>query len=237
MGRGDWSPRAWARLAGVGYLVIIGAGIFAEFAVRQSLVVRGDAAATAANIVASGGLYRLGLVGDMVMLGADVLVAAALYVVFAPFSRGLALLAAFFRLAHAAVYGVMLLVAYTPLLLLGEGGYLAAFPPDRLQALALLLLEAHAYGYALALVFFGFHCLVLGHLAFWSRYVPRTLGVLLGVAGLGYLADALGRTLLADYYAHEMVFGIAVFGPAVIAELSFALWLVVRGVQADPVDA
>ena len=93
----DISQRTVAKIAGFGYLIIIIAGIFAEFFVRSALIVPGDATATAGNIMASEGLYRIGIAGDLVMLVCDVVVAWALYVLLKPVNKGLALLAAFFR--------------------------------------------------------------------------------------------------------------------------------------------
>ncbi len=225
------SPRAYARVAGLGYLIIIASGIFAEFFVRSGLIVPGDAAATAGNIIDSESLFRAGLAAEFVMLTADVLLALALYVIFREVSRSLALLAAFFRLVHAAIVGVNLLNTYVPLLLLGGSEYLGAFATDQLQALALLFLDAHSYGYVIGLVFFAFHCLVLGFLVLRSRLVPRVLGALLLAAGAGYLIDGLARTLLSNYAAYESVFAAVVFAPAFIGELAFALWLLVKGVD------
>ncbi|HKJ02969.1 MAG TPA: DUF4386 domain-containing protein [Longimicrobiales bacterium] len=231
----DRSPLFYARVAGLGYLVIIVSGIFAEFFVRSGLIVPGNAAATAHNIVASELLFRTGLASEFLMLTADVAVALALYVVFEGVSRSLALLAAFFRLTHAAVVGANLLTVYVPLLLLGDGGYLTAFDEGQRHALVLLLLQAHAYGYAVGLVFFGVYCAILGYLILASRYVPRVLGVLLLVAAAGYLIDSLGRTLLSNYDDYGALFGMLVLLPAFVAELSLALWLVVKGVDVDPV--
>lgn len=224
--------RAWARTAGLGYLVIIVTGIFAEFFVRSSLVVPGDAAATAGNILASESLFRSGLAGEFLMLLSDVLVALALYAVFSGVNRTLALLAAFFRLVHAAIVGLNLLNTWVPLLLLSGSPYLAVFEAGQLHALALLFLEAHSYGYVIGLVFFGVHCMVLGYLVFVSGFMPRVLGVLLMGAAVGYLVDSGARTLLPTYADHEGTFTLLVFVPAFVAELSFCLWLLVKGVDA-----
>lgn len=222
---------SYAKVAGLGYLLIIVSGIFGEFFVRSSLVIPGDPAATAINILGSEFLYRSGLASEFLMLSADVLVALALYVVFKGVSKSLALLAAFFRLAHASIVGINLLNAYVPLLLLGDAAYLTAFGDGQRQALALLLLEAHGYGYAIGLVFFGVYCWILGYLVLRSRYVPRVLGVLLLAAGSGYLIDSFGRTLLSDYADYQTVLGMVVLLPAFAAELSFSLWLVVKGLD------
>lgn len=221
----------YAKAAGIGYLLIIVSGIFAEFFVRSSLIVPGDPAATANNILSSELLFRSGLASEFLMLTADVAVALALYIVFKGVSESLALLAAFFRLTHASIVGANLLNIYVPLLLLKDSGYLTALGENQRQALALLLLQAHGYGYAIGLVFFGVYCLILGYLVLESRYVPRILGVLLLVAGLGYLIDSFGRTLLANYADFEALFGMVVLLPAFLAEVSFSLWLVVKGVD------
>jgi Domain of unknown function (DUF4386) len=231
----DRSLLHYARAAGVGYLVIIVTGIFAEFFVRSNLIVPGDATATAGNIVAAQSLYRVGLIGELLMLACDVMVALALYVVFEPVSRSLALLAAFFRLVHAAIVGGNLLNTWVPLVLLGDASFLTVFEPAQLHALALLFLDAHAYGYVIGLVFFGLHCLLLGYLVLRSRYVPRILGVLLLAASLGYLVDSVGRTLLPNYDDVASLFGIVVLVPAFVGELSFCLWLLLKGVDVRAV--
>lgn len=221
----------YARAAGVGYLLIIGTGIYAEFFVRSALIVAGDAAATAANVQASELLFRSGLASEFIMLLADVFVAGALYVVFRPFDRGLAMLAALFRVVHAAVVGANLLNMHAPLLLLGGGAPALGLDGVQTSALAYLLLESHAFGYAVGLVFFAAHCALLGVLVLRSRYAPRALGFLLLVAAAGYLCDSLARALLTEYAASEALLTVVVFVPAFAAELSFALWLVVRGVD------
>ena len=227
----DISPAAYARIAGLGYLIIIAAGIFAEFFIRSSLIVVGDATATAGNIAASQSLFRTGIAGDLIMLICDVVVALALYMLFRPVNKGLSLLAAFFRLVHAAVYGVNLLNLIIVALLAGGAGYLAAFQPAQSDALTMLFLSAHQYGYAIGLVFFGFHCMVLGYLVFRSGFLPKLLGVLLVLASVGYLVDSFANVLLPNYTDYESILVVVVFVPAFIAELSLSLWLLIKGVN------
>ena len=224
-------PAAYARIAGLGYLIIIAAGIFAEFFIRSSLIVVGDATATATNIAASEPLFRAGIASDLIMLVCDVLVALALYVVLKPVNKSLSLLAAFFRLVHAAVYGVNLLNLVVVALLAGGAGYLAALQPDQSNALAMLFINAHKYGYAIGLVFFGFHCMVLGYLVFKSGFLPRILGILLLIASIGYLVDSFANVLLPNYADYEPVLTFVVFVPAFVAELSLCLWLLLKGVN------
>ena len=225
----DISPRKAARLAGIGYLVIIIAGIFAEFFVRSRLIVWGDAATTAGNIIASEGLFRVGIAGDLIMLIFDAVVALALYVLLKPVNRSIALLAVFFRLIHTAVCGINLLNPVMTAQLLSGADFLAVFDSGQLHALAMLFLDAHRYGYILGLVFFGGHCLLLGYLVYRSGYMPKIIGVLLVIASLAYLTDSFANILLSNYAAYADIFLMIVAFPAIVAELSFTLWLLIRG--------
>lgn len=220
-----------ARVAGLLYLTIIIAGIFAEFFVRQSLIVPGDAATTASNIMASEGLFRLGIAADLVMIVADVALALVLYILLRPVSRALSMLAAFFRLTQAAFLGVNLLNLFFGLQFVRPADYLAVFGTGQSQAMALLFFRTHATGYALALVFFAASLLLLGYLVFKSDYFPGILGVLLIIASAGYLADSFARVLLPTYGNYEAIFTLVVFLPAFIGELVFTLWLLLKGVN------
>jgi hypothetical protein len=232
----DTSQRKLARVAGFLYLVIIVAGIFAEFFVRQSLIVPGDATATASNIIAFEGLFRLGIVSDLVMIMSDVALALVFYVLFKPVSNALALLAAFFRLAQATILGINLLNLFFVLQLLSGANYLTVFGPDQLDAFSMLFLDAHSIGYSIGLVFFGINLLVLGYLVFKSGYFPRILGILLIGASLGYLIDTFAKVLLPNYGDYEGIFTLVVFAPAFIAELSLCIWLLVKGVNVQRRD-
>ncbi|MBN2227691.1 MAG: DUF4386 domain-containing protein [candidate division Zixibacteria bacterium] len=231
----DISQRALARIAGFGYLIIIVAGIFAEFFVRSALIVPGDATATANNIMISGGLYRIGIAGDLVMLVCDAIVAWALYVLLKPINKNLALLAAIFRLLHATINGINLLNMLFPLFILSGAGYFAGFTVEQLHALVMLFLDAHAYGYVIALAFFGIHCLILGYLILKSQYLPKGLGLLMIAASLGYLIDSFAHILMSNYADYAMIFLPVVAIPAIIAELSFCLWLLFVGIKNRPV--
>ena len=227
------SPRKVARIAGVGYLIIILAGIFAEFFVRSSLIVPGDAVATANNIMASEGLFRAGIASDLIMLVFDVIVALALYVLLAPVNKPLSMLAAFFRLMHTAIYGVTLLNLVFVLLVLSGAEYLTVFAPHQLDSLAMLFLDGHNYGYLIGLVFFAFHCGVLGYLIFRSGFIPGILGILMIAASLGYLIDSFAQILMPNYSNYAAIFLTIVAVPAIIAELSLCLWLLIKGVKSQ----
>jgi hypothetical protein len=181
------SPRFKARIAGVFYLLIFVAAPFAEFFVRGRLVVYGDAAATATNILAHQSLYRLGGAAELLTLTCDIAVALIFYDLLKPVSRSLSLFAAVFRLVFVAIMAANSLNYFAPLILLKGTHFLTTFKTDQLQALALVSLQSYGTGYDIALVFFGFHCLLIGYLIFRSTFLPRILGVLMAFAGLGWL--------------------------------------------------
>ncbi len=223
----ETSPLVYARAAGLLYLIIIVFGIYSEVFIRSSLIVAGDAAATAANIVASEGLFRLGFLADAIMLLSDVAIAVLFYVLLKPVSKTLALTAAAFRLTQAAVLGFNLLNYYAALLLINGTAYAAVFRPDQLHALALLFLDMHSHGYDLGLIFFGLSNLVLGYLVVRSEYFPGLLGYGLIAAALVYLTGSLIRFLSPDYISYiEPVYIVPL-----AAELAFCLWLLVKGVR------
>jgi len=220
-----------ARIAGTGYLIIIAAGIFAEFFVRSSLIVPGNTTLTARNIVEAEWLFRFGIAGDIIMLIFDVVVAMALYVLFVSVNKSIILLATFFRLVHSAVYGVTLLTLFIVLLLLSGAEYLTTFETEQLHSLVLLFLNAHSTGYLIGLIFFGVHCGLLGYLVIKSGFLPKILGILLLFASIGYLTDSFANFLLPNYIDYKTIFEYAVFIPAFIGELSFCLWLLFKGVN------
>jgi hypothetical protein len=226
----ETSPRFKARIAGVLYLIIIIAAPFAEVFVRGRLVVYGDAAATATNILAHEQLYRLAGAADLITFTCDAAVALIFYELLKPVSRSLSLFAAFFRLLYVAIVGVNTLNHFAPLVLLGGARFLSAFKTDQLQALALVSLSLHGTGYNIGLVFFGFHCLLIGYLISRSAFLPRILGVLMAIAGLCYLTNSFANLQsppLQDYlYPYILL-------PSGVAELSLCLWLLVKGVNAQ----
>ena len=187
------SPRTVARVTGLLYLLVFVTAGFSEGYVRGTLVVPGDAAATAANVAASAWLFRLGVVSDLVAFSADAVIAVLLYVLLRPAGRTLALVAASLRLvAHPAIASINLLTQFVALQLLSGAAYLTAFEPEQLHALALLALTAHRYGYLIGGVFFGFHLLALGYLLFRSDRFPRVLGLLIAFAAVGGMGTILG---------------------------------------------
>jgi hypothetical protein len=223
----ETSPQIYARTGGILYLYIIVVGIFGELFVRDKLIVSGDATATANNIMASQSLWRISVAGELIMLVCSVALALIFYVLLRPVNKDLALLAVFFNLVELAIDAANKLNLFMALSLLGGADYLKAFEPHQLHALAYLSLKLHEYGFGISLIFFGFVCLILGHLLFRSGYFPKTLGVLMTIAGLSYLTNSFTLILAPTYAA--MISPILVL--AFIGETSLCLWLIVKGVN------
>ena len=221
------SPQVYARIAGILYLIIIIAGALGQIFIRGKLIVAGDAIATAGNLMASQSLWRIGIAGDLLMHVLDIPVMLALYLLLKPVNKPLAVSAVLFNLIQTAVLVVNKLNLLVPLLLLGNAEYLQALEPQQLQALAYVPLRLHDYGFGIGLIFFGCVCLVQGYLIFRSGFLPKTIGVLMALAGLSYLTNSI-TLLLAPAYA-EMV--VPVLALALLGELALALWLIVKGVN------
>jgi hypothetical protein len=224
------APLVYARAAGLLYLVLLVCGPFSMIYVPFNIVVPDDAAATVENIAASESLFRLSLISDSIIFLTEVALSAVLYVLFVPVSKTVALVAAFSRLAMAAVQGTNLLFNATALLLAGGAAYLAAFETTQLHALVLVALDAHAYGDYVWGAFFGLHCFALGVLLFKAGYFPKALGVLMILTSFGYLLNSFGNLLVPGY---EGVFGGIVGVTSLLGELPFVFWLLLKGVDAD----
>jgi hypothetical protein len=216
------SPRFRARIAGVFYLLVFLLGGFALFASGR-LVVSGDAAATATNILAHEPLFRLGWAFNLITTACYIAVTALFYDLFKPVNRSLSLLAAFFSLVGCAIYALSSLFDLAPLVVLGGAQYLSVFKVEQLQALALMFLKLYGQGFNISLVFFGFYCPLIGYLIFRSAFLPRILGVLMAFAGLGYL------TFLAPPLANYL--SPYILAPGIIGEGALTLWLLVMGVN------
>jgi hypothetical protein len=199
-----------AALAALGLLVAV-----------QGLVTPGDAARTANDVAASATRFRLGVASMYVVVVLDVVAAWALFRFFAPVDASLSRLAAWFRLAYSAVF----LVAISQLAgvpdLLSNPDYQRAFGQEQLHAQALTRIESFDAVWMAGLLLFGAHLALVGYLAYRSGYVPRLIGVLVALAGVGYAIDTIASVLFTDPYAVSTLTG---FGEAVLA-----VWLVARG--------
>ncbi|MEZ0336113.1 MAG: DUF4386 domain-containing protein [Gemmatimonadales bacterium] len=224
-GSAGWKRRniaAEARAAGAFFLLTILLGGVGEF-ISGRLVVPGDAAATASNILTHAQLFRLGYASYLVEMACQIAMTAFFYDLLKPVSRSVSLLAAFLSLVGIAIKTVSRVFYLAPLSVLGGAGYLDVFTAEQLQALALLLLKVNAQGAGMALVFFGLYALLKGWLIIKSTFLPRVLGV------LGMLSGACWLTFLMPPIAVRVYPYIVAVG--LLGAAAQIIWLLVFGVD------
>lgn len=193
------SPRTIALIAGLSLLVMAVLAPFALFGVLGSIVVPGDATATIDNLIASEGLFRAGIAAFLIVIMLDLVVAWALYVLFKAVHPTLSLLTGWLRLAFATVFAAALVSLLDVAQLIGSAGA-AELQGESLRAVVMSSLASFDNGWiAIALSIFGLHLFGLGALLFRSAQFPRFLGVLVVIAGGGYLVDSFGMILIPDY--------------------------------------
>ena len=217
------SLRQMARIAGALYLITILTGIFSAGYVNGKLVVNGDAAATAANILAHRGLFQLAFAVYLVEMACQIAITALFYELLKPVGRSVSLVAAFLGLAGSIIKTFSRVFFIAPLFILGGAHYLSVFSAEQLQALALLFLKVNDKGAGIALVFFGFYALLTGYLIIKSTFLPRILGVLSVFGGLGWL------TFLYPPLGSRLFPFIAIF--AILGAAALIVWLLVKGVN------
>lgn len=217
--------QTYARIAGVLFLLSIVAGGFGEFYVPSKLLVSGDATATAKNINTFMSLFRLSFASYLVEAVCDIALAWILYVLLRPVRRDLALLAAFFGLVSTATFAVAELFYFAASFILGGADYLKTFSPDQLNSLAMLSLKFYRVGGGVFMVFYGVACILRGYLIFRSDYLPKVLGALLALAGLGFVTRNF-LLVLAPAYASDIL-----LLPMFLAGVSLTAWLLLKGVD------
>jgi len=220
----EGAPRPSARITGIVYFLYFLTAVLGEFFLK-GMVADGDAAATANNLLAHQSLFRLGLATGLIATASYIAVTALFYGLFKPVNRSLSLLAAFFGLVGCSITAFGSLFQLAPLVVLGGAPYLRVFNLEQLQALALMFLKLNDQSANICLVLFGFYDLLIGYLIFRSAFLPRVLGVLMALAGLGWL------TFLYPPLANSLSPYVLVLG--FLAELLLMLWLLVKGVNVQ----
>ena len=222
---GATSPLFLARVTGAFFLLTTLAGIFAQGFVSQKLVVSGDAAATASNILAHPLLFQAGFAIYLIEMACQVVMTVLFYELLKPAGRRVALIMACLSLTGCVIKAFSRVFYIAPLLVLGGAPYLSVFDARQLQALALLLLQLNEQGAGMALVFFGFSTLLQGYLILRSTFLPRVLGVLAVLGGLGwltYLYPPLGDRLF-----------LVIVGVGLLGTVAIILRLLVFGVNVE----
>lgn len=223
-------PAFKARIAGAFYLMTIVTALFAELFVNARLVVDADSATTANNILAHEFLYRSAIAADLIGISSYVVVTGLLYELLKPVNGSVSLLAAFFSLMGCAMWFLGCVFKLGVFVVLGGAPYLSVFKPEQLPALALALLKLNGRAFGVGMVLFGFYCFLIGYLIFRSRFMPRILGLLVALAGVGHLSGTFAN-ILSPTFAHHLEPYIGL--PGIVGEVSLTLWLLVMGVNSS----
>ena len=218
--------KAYMRQTGLMYLLVIVLAGFSQGYIRSSLIVPDDAVATSLNISGEEGLFRLGLVFDLLAFLLDAIISILLFKLFRAYGQTLALTAMVLRLlAHPAIGSLNLLNHYLALQTALAPDFLTGFDAPQLQSMSLLFMEAHRVGYLIAGAFFGLHCLLLGLLLYRSS-LPGWLGLLMMLAGIGYEMESLGNFLAPG---NEIWLAVLVGVTAILGEVTLTGYLLKKG--------
>src|SRR5713101_307798 len=220
----------YARIAGVLFLLSMVAGGFGEAYVPSKLIVSADAAATAANIRNFDFLYRLGFAAFLIESLCDITLVLILYALLKPVSKELSLLAAFFGLIGTALFAFAELFYFAPPLIFGRA-YLNTFTPYQLNSLALLSLKFYVYAGMIFTAYYGMSWIVRAYLIFRSGYLPKLLGVLMAIGGIGFVVRNF-LLVLAPAYASDVLLMLMFPGG-----LTMTVWLLVKGVNVQKWNA
>jgi len=226
------STRNPGRFAGLLYLLTSIVGFFAMGYVPDKLIVHGNAAATANNILASETLFRLGIAGELIGMVGFIFVALALYDLLKGVNRGHAALMFILIVVSIPIAFVNELNSFAALALVRGADFLSVFEKPQREALAMLFLNLHGRGLVVAEMFWGLWLFPLGVLVYRSRFLPRFLGVWLGLAGFAWVILSLTGILLPQYADKVNTYS----QPAILGEIAFMLWLLIKGAK-PPADA
>ena len=211
-----------ALIAGIGLLIMTLTVPFAEFKIIPDLVNPNSALETANNITNNLFLFNVAIFLIFITIVADIVVAWALYVFLKPVNKSLSLLTAWFRLLYTAVY----LVAITNLIkvftLTKGNSYFLSNSQDQISEFMLFYIKSYKYEWFFGLVLFGIYLIILGFFVLKASYIPKIMGWLLIIAGIGYVVGHLKVFLYPNINTSLSMF-------TALGELVFMLWLLIRG--------
>lgn len=224
----NWDPVA-VRTAGALYLAIAVCGGFSIGFVPIQIVAT-DAATSAANLMANQGLFKIGIIADGLVILFELAITAILYQMFRNVGPKMAMVALISRAGMISVMGINILLWVLPYMLLTrDTGWDVAQQQDLVQ----IFFDAHATGVFVWQLFFGAHLLALGWLVMESDVVPQILGRGLFIGAFGYLLQGIVELTFTDVAALDYTY-IALLVIVTICEISFGLWLLIRGGRTSP---
>jgi hypothetical protein len=223
------NERKSALTAGTLIIVMALAAFFSYGFVHGSLVVKGDASTTFNNILSSNGLFKAEILGWVIILISDIIIAWALYIFLKPMNKNLSLLGAWLRLTYSAILGIAILNLVFVLLLLRATNDVSSFKIEQIQSLMMLFLEAFESIWSIGLIVFGGHLLIVGYVALKTDSIPKVISILLLLASIGYMVIHLSKTFLSPYDGVIAILNLVFAIPMIAGELGFGIWLLLRG--------
>jgi hypothetical protein len=217
----------YARLTGVLLLLSLFAGFFGEMYVPMKIVVPGDAAVTAQNLLAKNTFFRFGFAAYLIEAICDIALSWTLYVLLRPVQPELSLLAAFFGLVGTAVFAAAEMFNFAAPLVLSNAAYLTSFSPEQRNAIALLAVRVYSLGAGAFMMLYGIPSIIRGYLIFRSDYLPRFIGILLMFAGACFVAKNV-TVVLTPRYSPALL-----LAPMFLAIVSMTVWFLTRGVDVE----
>lgn len=224
----NYTLKKTARLTGFTFLFAIAIVIFSNYSVTFRFIVA-DAAETAKNIIANQTLFRINIVCNLIYLVTLIVMLTSLYGILKQVNKNLALVAAFFRLIYALIWGIIALNIFGAMRLLGDATYLSVFEADQLQTLARLHLKSSWDAYYIGLPFWGLASAVCSYLWLRSRYIPRVLAVFGIISSVWCVICAFTFLIFPEYgkVVHLGLFDV----PLTLFEVILGFWLLIKGLK------
>ncbi len=210
-------------------LIIMAFAVFFSYSlVLGGLVVQGDASTTLNNIMSSNAFFNAGILGWLIILICDIVVAWGFYIFLRPLNKDLSLLGAWLRLIYASILGIAILSLIIVSIVTNSQDYFSLFETNQLQAIVMILLETFKTTWSVGLIIFGGHLMIVGYLAFKSDTIPKVVSILLLIASISYIIIHLCYTFLPQYDRITIILESILSVPMTLGELGFGIWLLFK---------
>ncbi|PLR89772.1 DUF4386 domain-containing protein [Bacillus sp. T33-2] len=220
--------RKSALIAGTALIIMTLAASFSYGIVFSILEVEGDASTTYHNIMSSNTFFGAGIMGWLIILICDIVVAWGFYIYLEPFNKHLSKLAAWFRMIYAGILGIAILNLIFILLLTKDTEYFSSFQISQLEAFVMLFLNAFDFIWSVGLIIFGGHLLIVGYLTFKSNHVPKVVSILLLIAAAGYMVIHFNFTFFPQFDGITKLLESFLTVPMILGEMGFGVWLLLK---------